>query len=82
MSSKLGKPKYRMDDPATPQYAMSGFHTKKGGSLYATAIDARLRTCRRRHDMAAGLAVWTPADKKEPKKNNTYPSPCGFVEKL
>ena len=39
----------------TPQYAISGFHIEMGGFLYAAAIDARHRTGKRRHDMAAGL---------------------------
>lgn len=45
--------KSRRDDPTTPRYAMSGIHIRIGGFLYAAAIDARHRTCPRRHDMAA-----------------------------
>ena len=45
--------KSRRDDPTTPRYAMSGIHIRIGGFLYAAAIDARHRTCQRRHDMAA-----------------------------
>ena len=30
-----------------------GFYIEKGGTMYAAVIDARHRTCQRRHDMAA-----------------------------
>ena len=45
--------KSRRDAPTTPRYEVSGFHIEMGGFLYAAAIDARHRTGRRRHDMAA-----------------------------
>jgi hypothetical protein len=45
--------KSRRDAPSPPRYAMSGFQIEMGGFLYAAAIDARHRTGRHRHDMAA-----------------------------
>ncbi len=44
-------------DLTIPRYAMSGFHIEAGGYQYAAAIDARQRTGRRRHDMAAGVTL-------------------------
>ena len=75
-----GTSKSRMDDPTTPRYAMSGFYIEKGGFLYAAAIDARHRTCLRRHDMAAELAV-CPLPKKGASRYPTDDKTIIFASK-